>query len=64
MAGLIHGILEGWDIRDSVLYANAAGALAVTRFGATSDGTYEGPIKEILSQSEAGKRLIKEVIEK
>ncbi len=63
MAGLIHGILEGWDIRDSVRYANAAGALAVTRLGATSDGPYAGPIREILSQSEAGKRLIKEVLE-
>lgn len=58
MAGLIHGILEGWDLKDSVLYANAAGALAVSRFGAASNKEYYAPIQRILSQRQEGKRLI------
>lgn len=62
MAGLIHGILKGWELKDSVLYANAAGALAVSRLGATSDGGYAGPVKEILNQRPEGKRLIQEVM--
>lgn len=62
MAGLIHGILQGWDLKYSVLYANAAGALAVTRLGAASDKAYIEPIKEILTQNALGERLLKEVI--
>lgn len=62
MAGLIHGILEGWELPDCVLYANACGALAVSRLGATSDGDYESPVKDTLRQTPEGRRLLKEVI--
>lgn len=62
MAGLIHGVLRGWTIQDCVTFANAAGALACSRLGATSDLDYLQPIRNILSQTEAGTRLVKEGI--
>lgn len=43
MAGLIHGVLRGWTIQDCVTFANAAGALACSRLGATSDLDYLQP---------------------
>lgn len=63
MAGLIHGILRGWSFRNASIFANAAGALACSRLGATSDLEYMDPIKEILHQNETGMHLIKEVLD-
>lgn len=63
MAGLIHGILRGWSFRDCALFANAAGALAVTRLGATSGLEYLAPIQEFLSTTADGVRLIREVMQ-
>ena len=62
MAGLIHGILSGWDLADSVTYANAAGARAVSRLGATDEGEYKETINHILMQTPEGERLVKEAI--
>ena len=57
MAGLIHGLLSGLSFADSAVYANAAGALAVTRIGATSNEEYTEHIFSILSQTAEGKRV-------
>lgn len=62
MAGLIHGILNEWNLVDSVIYANGAGARAVSQYGATNDEEYPDNIKKILMQTIQGERLIKEVI--
>lgn len=35
-SGLIHGIVEGWDWRRAVRFANACGAIEVTRHGCSS----------------------------
>ncbi len=35
-AGLIHGLLQGWDWRKSARFANACGAIEVTRHGCSS----------------------------
>lgn len=63
MAGLIHGILKGWEIQDCALYANAAGTLAISRLGATSNEEYPEHIKEILLRTPQGVRLLREVVE-
>jgi sugar/nucleoside kinase (ribokinase family) len=34
-AGLLYGVLAGWPIAGSARFANALGALAATRLGAT-----------------------------
>ena len=57
MAGLIHGLLSGLSFADSATYANAAGALAVTRLGATGNEEYPEHILSILSQTSEGKRI-------
>ncbi len=57
MAGLIHGLLSGLSFADSAVYASAAGALAVTRLGATSREEYPEHILKILSQTADGKRV-------
>ena len=57
MAGLIHGLLSGLSFADSAIYANAAGALAVSRLGATTKEEYPEHIFNILSQSADGKRV-------
>lgn len=62
MAGLIHGILNGWKLTDCVVYANAAGARAVSKLGATDDGEYKETIKHILTQSPAGREMMTEVM--
>lgn len=62
MAGLIHGILHGWNLTDSVLYANAAGARAVARLGAADEGEYIETINQILMQTPEGEKLVKEAI--
>lgn len=62
MAGLIHGILNGWSLPDSVLYANGTGARAVSRLGAIDKEEYPENIKKILMQTPQGERLVKEVI--
>ena len=35
-SGLIHGVLEGWDWRTTARFANACGAIEVTRHGCSS----------------------------
>ena len=62
MAGLIHGLLNDWKLTDSVLYANAAGARAVSRLGATDEGEYIETINQILMQTPEGEKLVKEAV--
>ena len=62
MAGLIHGLLHDWKLTDSVLYANAAGARAVSRLGATDEGEYIETINHILMQTPEGEKLVKEAV--
>ena len=57
MAGLIHGLLSGLSFADSAVYANAAGAHAVSRLGATVKENYIEQISNILSQTAEGKRI-------
>lgn len=62
MAGFIHGVLEGWEMRDCATFANAVGALAVTRLGATSDMPYWEPVRAILAQTQQGRNMIEGVL--
>ena len=48
MAGLIHGLLSGLSFADSAVLANAAGANAVSRLGATGNGNYKESILSLL----------------
>ncbi len=40
LAGLLHGLLEGWSLREAAVFGNAVGALTATRPGAQASLPY------------------------
>ncbi len=45
LAGFIKGYLSEWSVEDSVMFANAAGALSTMRFGLKRYPTYKEVIR-------------------
>ena len=46
--GLAVALGEGMDIKDALKFANCAGSLSVTRYGAATSGAYRSEIKEMM----------------
>ncbi|MDQ4078379.1 MAG: sugar kinase [Chloroflexota bacterium] len=49
-AGFLHGWLQGWPIERTLRFANATGALAVTRVGASEDPPTEEEVMDFIEQ--------------
>ena len=49
-AGLLVGLLKGWDLETSVLVANAVGALVVTKRGAITALPYKSELDQFLKE--------------
>ncbi len=51
LAGFLHGLLAEKPIREAVLFANAVGALTVTKLGAQSSLPYLNEVIEFLGRN-------------
>ena len=51
-SGLIYGYLQGWDWVQAARFANACGALVVTRHGCGKAMPYQDEVKEFIAQRE------------
>jgi sugar/nucleoside kinase (ribokinase family) len=56
-AGLLVGILKGWDLETCVTVANAVGALVVTKRGAITALPYKNELNSFLSQQNVGLKV-------
>jgi sugar/nucleoside kinase (ribokinase family) len=53
-AGLLVGILKGWDLETCVTVANAVGALVVTKRGAITALPYKSELNKFLDRQNVG----------
>jgi len=56
-AAIIYGLLEGWDIRRTARFANAAGAFAVTRQGAMAATATVAEVEDFMRKRPGGEIL-------
>jgi len=64
VAGFLAGLAKGWSLRECGLLANAAGAIATTRMGATSAAVGMDGVAEFLARAGAGVEGVPGLIEK
>ena len=62
MGGFIHGILQGWGMKDCATFASAVSALAVTVVGPRNEALSLEKVYEVLQQTPEGCRFAEEVM--
>ena len=50
---LVHGLLSGWQLADTVRHANAAGALVASRLACSSAMPTEAEVEDLLARAAA-----------
>lgn len=61
MAGFVHGILNGWTMRECALFGNATGAVCVSQVGATTAVRNSALVYEVLETAGDGRSLLDKI---